>query len=129
MPFLIPMLGAVLQLIRNHKNEIAEKSGVAADGVQRVSDVVEAFLSKEERTQAALLQSVEQARQHDAALPAGTLWMANLRACVRPVVSLTAMVWYVYARANGIALQSEDYAIIGGILAFWFGFRPFEKSR
>jgi len=39
------------------------------------------------------------------------------------------MAWYIYARLNDIPLQAEDYAIIGGIMAFWFGFRPFEKGK
>jgi len=35
--------------------------------------------------------------------------------------------WYVYARANGIELQEYDWYIIGGVIAFWFGFRPLEQ--
>jgi len=44
-------------------------------------------------------------------------------------VTFAAMSWYLYARTQGIELTQEDYAIIGGVLAFWFGFRPFEKRR
>ncbi len=70
------------------------------------------------------------ARKHDiATFDKNDLFSNRLRSIVRPICTLIAISWYVYARANEIPLGKEDYAIIGGILAFWFGFRPFEKKR
>lgn len=72
--------------------------------------------------------ALKSAREHDKA-SYGDVLVDRLRGLVRPVCTMIAISWYVYARVNDIALGHEDYAIIGGILAFWFGFRPFDKRK
>lgn len=75
-----------------------------------------------------MAEQLKSARMHDAQIFDATDKFSNtLRSSVRPIITIAAMGWYIWARANGVPLEGEDYAIIGGVLAFWFGFRPFEK--
>jgi hypothetical protein len=76
------------------------------------------------------MAKIDKARDSDAALNSLDLprFVNVLRGIVRPVITLTAFFWYVYARATNVPMGAEDYAIVGGIMAFWFGFRPFEKA-
>ena len=98
--------------------------------VSKVLGAVEDYANKDERMQAFLAEQINKARSHDIATFDKTDKFSNrLRSSVRPLTTFAAMAWYIYARLNEIPLQAEDYAIIGGIMAFWFGFRPFEKRQ
>lgn len=126
----VPALAGIFSALVQGRQNISAESGVREDVVQRVLGAAEAYVSKDERVQAQLLAELENARAHDAVTFDKTDMAANrLRSSVRPIVTFAAMGWYVYARIEGIELAAEDYAIVGGVLAFWFGFRPFEKSR
>lgn len=127
---LLPVIAQILGAIRTEKSAIASSAGVSPDAVDKVTAAIESYISKDERLQKMAEEAVNNARQHDANTynPADKL-VNTARGLVRPVCSFMAMGWYVAARASGIALMAEDYAIIGGILAFWFGFRPFEKMQ
>lgn len=46
---------------------------------------------------------------------------------VRPLCTFLAIGFYIYARSSGIELQTEDKALIGGIIGFWFTGRTVEK--
>lgn len=125
-----PVISILADVLRSNKVEVAKQTGVSEDAIGKVGDAVESFLTKDERALQAMMAEIDKARAHDTAMNATAMppVVLLLRGLVRPLITLTAFFWYVYARAAGIALGSEDYAIIGGILAFWFGFRPFEKA-
>lgn len=128
-PIILPVAGAILNALRNDKANFARTTGTSPDVVERIANALQDYMNKDENTLAAVSEEVEKARQHDIATLNTSIPLVNLmRGIVRPVITLTAFSWYVYARANSIPLSAEDYAIIGGILAFWFGFRPFEKG-
>ncbi len=126
----VPVLSAVNGLLNERKVDVAQKTGLSVDTVGKVSGVVEDILTKDERMIEVVMAEIDKAREHDAgmaglnALPL----IAVLRGLVRPVITLTAFFWYVYARCTGVPMMAEDYAIVGGIMAFWFGLRPFEKT-
>ncbi len=124
----LPILGVLADALLTRKAEIAKQTGLPEEAVGKVSAAVSEFLTRDERAAAAVMAEIEKARSHDVATadnapPVVTL----LRGLVRPVITLAACFWYIYARMAGVPLVAEDYAIIGGIMAFWFGFRPFEK--
>lgn len=125
----LPVVSIITDLLRSNRGEMARQAGVSEEAIGKVGDAVEAFLTKDERAMQAVMAEIDKARAHDTAMNATPMppVVLLLRGLVRPLITLTAFLWYVYARAAGIALDGEDYAIIGGILAFWFGFRPFEK--
>lgn len=87
-------------------------------------------LKVELEMQALVYKAMDKAREHDKA-SYGTHWSGRVvdffRGMVRPVITFTAFAWYIYARVTGIALSQEDYAIVGGVLAFWFGSRIGKK--
>lgn len=125
----LPILGVLADALLARKTEIAKQTGLPEEAVGKVSAAVSDFLTRDERAAAAVLADIEKARRHDIetatnAPPVVVL----LRGLVRPVITLAACFWYIYARLSGVPLLAEDYAIIGGIMAFWFGFRPFEKG-
>lgn len=125
-----PALAGIFSALVQRRGEIASVSGAPEDIVNRVLNAAEAHISKDERLQAQIFAEMESARAHDANTFDKTDKQANrLRSSVRPIITFAAMGWYICARVEGIALTPEDYAIIGGILAFWFGFRPFEKAK
>jgi hypothetical protein len=125
MNMLLPVVGSLFGLFRNQA-----VGGVSAQTTHKVVDALQTFITSDEKARALIADYAEQARKHDVATYDAQDRLTNrMRSCVRPVCTFIALGWYVYARANGIALMAEDYAIIGGILAFWFGFRPFEKNR
>ncbi|PIZ31058.1 MAG: hypothetical protein COY40_03040 [Alphaproteobacteria bacterium CG_4_10_14_0_8_um_filter_53_9] len=124
----LPIMQAVTELMRSRKTDVAEKAGVRVDTVERVAAVVEEYVKKDETLAAMAAAEMEKARRHDVETWDRTEPFVNLlRGLVRPVVTFAAFAWYVYARMTGLPLMPEDYAIIGGIVAFWFGFRPFDK--
>ena len=126
----LPVLGAVADYLLTRKADVAKQTGLSEDAVGKVAATVSDFLTQDERAQAAIMAEIGKARLHDTELAASGAppIVQLLRGLVRPVITLTAFFWYVAARAQGITLGAEDYAIIGGIMAFWFGFRPFEKG-
>jgi hypothetical protein len=125
----LPVLGAVADYMLSRKADVAKQTGLPEETIGKVSAAVSDFLTQDERAQAAVMAEIEKARQHDVALGENTPpIVALLRGLVRPVITLAACFWYIYARMAGIELTVEDYTIIGGIMAFWFGFRPFEKG-
>lgn len=124
----LPVVKVLLEVFRNRQGDVARDAGVSKDAVSRIGQVVESYLTQDERALASVYAEIEKARQHDVATQDRSDPVVNLlRGLVRPLITLTAFAWYVVARAQGVELNGEDYAIIGGILAFWFGFRPFEK--
>ena len=130
MSVVAPVVGLILQWLKSDKAELAQRTGVAPGAVDKITQAMEDYLTRDERFRQQAEAALHNARQHDVQTFDSNNWQINmLRSSVRPLCSFVAMGWYVYARANGIPLAAEDYAIIGGILAFWFGFRPFEKQR
>jgi len=126
----LPIIGGLLGLFRGNKKGIAAQAGVEVGVVDKVIGAVEYYATKDERYQKFVADQIENARAHDIATFDKTDRFSNrLRSTVRPFVTFSAVIWYIYARVNEIVFTSEDYAIVGGILAFWFGFRPFEKKR
>lgn len=129
MTLALPILQAIGALMEDRKADVAEKTGLSVDTVGKVSGVVNDLLTKDERVVAAIMAEIDKARAHDAAMMGtATPFVTLLRGLVRPVITLTAFFWYVYARCTGLPMSGEDYAIVGGIMAFWFGLRPFEKG-
>ncbi len=126
----VPVIGVLLEFFRLKKAD-GLKDGVpvvaAQTAVGKVGAAVDSYLNRDERFVQAELDAVERARRHDVDMGVKMPVVDLLRGLVRPVITLTAFFWYVYARVHGIVMLPEDYAIIGGIVAFWFGFRPFEK--
>ena len=125
----LPVLGVVADYMLSRKADVAKQTGLPEETIGKVSNAVSDFLTRDERAQAAVMAEIEKARQHDIATTEATPPVVNLlRGLVRPLITLAACFWYIYARMSGIELTVEDYTIIGGIMAFWFGFRPFEKG-
>lgn len=126
----LPVIQAIMGLLNERKADVAEKTGLSVDTVSQVSNVVNDMLTKDERVTEAIMAEFDKARAHDTAMAASNIIPAVslLRGLVRPVITLTAFFWYVYARCAGLPMNGEDYAIVAGIMAFWFGLRPFEKS-
>ena len=124
----LPLLTSLVGLLRDRRDSVAQQTGVKSEDVVKISDAFEAFLTKDERALKLASDELQRAWQHDIATQVQDIWLVNFaRGMVRPLVTMVALLWYVYARVENIPLQQEDYAIIGGVLAFWFGFRPFEK--
>lgn len=122
------VLGGLFGLLKGNTKSIASEAGVDEGIVRKVLGAVEAYATKDERMQTFLAEQIDKARQHDVAtFDKADLFSNRLRSTVRPLTTFAAMGWYIYARLNDIPLAAEDYAIIGGVMAFWFGFRPFEK--
>lgn len=127
----VPVLSAIGGLLEARKEDVAEKTGLSVETVGKVSGVVGELLTSDERLKEAVMAEIERARVHDASMTAANAvpLVSVLRGLVRPLITLTAFFWYVYARCTGVPMLAEDYAIIGGIMAFWFGLRPFEKLK
>ena len=126
----LPVIQAVTGLLNERKADVAEKTGLSVETVDQVSSAVSELLTTDERVMQVIMDEIDKARAHDNAMTASNILPAVslLRGLVRPVITLTAFFWYVYARCVGLPMGGEDYAIVGGIMAFWFGLRPFEKN-
>lgn len=127
--FALPVIQAITGFLSERKVDVADKTGLSVETVGKVSSVVNDLLTKDERVVEAIMAEIDKARAHDNAMEASNILpvVSLLRGLVRPVITLTAFFWYVYARCAGLPMNGEDYAIVGGIMAFWFGLRPFEK--
>jgi hypothetical protein len=127
----VPIISALAELLRSRSADVAQQTGLSKDVVSQVGDAIDQYLTQDERAMQVVMGEIDKARQHDVETSKmNTIpLIALLQGLVRPLITLTAFIWYVYARAVGVPLGAEDYAIIGGILAFWFGFRPFEKGN
>lgn len=127
---ILPVVLSVIDAFKNNQQQIAKDVGVSSEVVDKVGKAVGSYLSKDERLLRLADQHMQDARQHAVHTQVTDIWLVNLmRGLVRPMITFTAFGWYIYARYHGIELPAEDYALIGGILAFWFGFRPFEKKQ
>jgi hypothetical protein len=124
-----PIIQAVTGIVNDKRGDLAAKTGLSVETVGKFSGVVTDLLTKDERLASIIMTEIEKARAHDAGMNSvnAVPIIALLRGMVRPVITLTAFFWYIYARCVGLPLSGEDYAIVGGIMAFWFGLRPFEK--
>lgn len=124
----VPVAAAIVDLLSSRKEEVAKQAGVSSEAVQQVGSVLGDYLNRDQKAMQALMDEMERARRHDVdTRSAEPPLVLLLRGLVRPLITLSAFVWYVLARAYGIPLTGEDYALIGGVVAFWFGFRSFEK--
>lgn len=129
-PLLTTALPAIFSFMKSDKKKLADEAGVEEGMFDGVMGVIENYLTKDERAQKFWAEQMDNARKHDiATFDINDKFINRMRSSVRPVVTFVALAWYIYARVNDITLTSEDYAIVGGILAFWFGFRPFEKRK
>lgn len=125
-----PLIGGLFDLLKGNTKDIAQTTGVEEGIVGKVLGAVEAYATKDERLQTMVAEQLDKARQYDiSTFDTNDLFSNRLRSCVRPLVTFSAMAWYIYARLSGVVLAVEDYTLVGGIIAFWFGFRPFEKSK
>lgn len=116
---MLGIIGGALALIK----------GMTSDGtVRKAVDTVSNYLGKDERILDAANKQIDSARKHDTSITATAgVYIKALHSSVRPVITYVAFAYFIYAKLNDIVISDYDYAIIGGIIAFWFGFRPFEK--
>ena len=124
------LLSTVGGLLSGGVQQISEKTGVQSSVVASVIEQANSYLQKDERVAKQLAEEVDAARQHDIkTFDTADAFSNRLRSLVRPLCTFICLGWYIFARVNHIPLTPEDYSIIGGVLAFWFGFRPFEKRK
>ncbi|MCK5606049.1 hypothetical protein KAR91_29390 [Candidatus Pacearchaeota archaeon] len=75
-------------------------------------------------------ESLNSAREHDKA--SYGIWVVDFcRGMVRPVITVLSTTLWVVAKfypEYGIELNNYDYAIIGGVNAFWFGGKFLNKD-
>tara|TARA_Y100001960_G_C14781757_1_gene887387 strand:- start:2946 stop:3332 length:387 start_codon:yes stop_codon:yes gene_type:complete len=95
-----------------------------------ITNAIAAYLKNNAELEKEIIAEIDKARQHDITIGQNvSKFIINLRGLIRPVCTIAAFTWYIYAKLNNIELTSEDYSIIGGVLAFWFGFRSYDKKR
>lgn len=127
---ILPIIGGVVELIKNNRETIAREVGVKPAVMDKLGDVIKTHLTQDERKLQQLAAEVQSARDFAMQTQVKDVVLVSIaRGLVRPCITFAAMGWYIYARVNQIVLQPEDYAIVGGVLAFWFGMRPFEKIK
>lgn len=129
LPLITQVAGMVLGEALKNTPFLTKHSGADVQTVSKVVQAVETLVHQKPDVFSQAAQELQNARNFAQATLAQHVVVDVVRGLVRPVITYVAMAWYVYARWNSISLTAEDYAIIGGILAFWFGFRPFEKVR
>jgi hypothetical protein len=128
LPLLLNAAQLVLGKVIQNSSKIEKEAGVTRQVVERVLNAVGSSLENNPEQFSAIAKELDSARAFAVSTQVqGNVLVETLRGLVRPIITYVAMSWYVYARFNEIQLTAEDYAIIGGIIAFWFGFRPFEK--
>lgn len=129
MSFITPILSTLFNVLSSQEKILSKETGISVSSIQHLSSVLQGYMSKDEKLLKLEQEFMNKARQHDMqTYTAGHNFVNGIRSLVRPICTFVSLAWYVYARMNDIELMSEDYAIIGGVLAFWFGFRPFDKK-
>lgn len=123
----IAIAGLVAKALSSFKSSTKGKDlGITDDIANGVAD----YLKNDKQLEKEMIAEIDKARQHDISTGKNvSKFITNLRGFIRPVCTIAAFTWYIYAKLNAIELTSEDYSIIGGILAFWFGFRSYEKKN
>lgn len=107
------------------KTKEGKNLGLTDDIIQGISKYIETNNDFEKE----ILKQAELARQHDLkSSEKNSQYINNIRGAIRPFCTLIAFAWYLYAKLNNIELNGQDYAMVGGILAFWFGFRSLDKK-
>jgi len=105
------------------------KKGIDLGLNDEIVKAVSEYLERDVKLEKEILSQFESARDHDLNMAnKNSNIINNIRGIVRPVCTFIAFAWYLYAKINNIILTVEDYTIIGGILAFWFGFRSIDKK-
>lgn len=108
----------------------AKELGINDNALDEISKYLKDDLTFNSELEKEIIQEVEKARHHDLLTSKNINNIVNnIRGIVRPLCTLIAFSWYIYAKLNSIDLNSQDYSIIGGTLAFWFGFRSYEKKN
>lgn len=122
----IAIAGIVAKALGVLKNSDKGKTlGLTED----IANGIATYLQNNKELEKEIIAEVNKARQHDITIGQNvSKFVINLRGLIRPLCTIIAFVWYLYAKLNNIELTSEDYSIIGGTLAFWFGFRSYEKK-
>ena len=107
-----------------------KNSGIIKKSELKTLNLLEKEINESKTLNKEISQLLAKVVEHDAGLIKNNSSLVNnLRGIIRPICTLFAFAWYLYAKVNNIELSLEDYSIIGGILAFWFGFRTYEKSK
>lgn len=129
--FKLAVAGIFAKILANFaKTEKAKSLGINDVVVNEVSNFIKSDHLFEKELNGQLSQELEKARKHDNDINSQvSSYVINIRGLIRPICTIAAFMWYVYAKLNNIVLDSHDYSIIGGILAFWFGFRSYEKKN
>ncbi|MCP4355505.1 MAG: hypothetical protein GY793_07720 [Proteobacteria bacterium] len=105
------------------------KKGIDLGINDEIVKAVSEYLERDIKLEKEILSQIESARSHDLNTSSkNSSIINNIRGIVRPICTFIAFAWYLYAKIHNIALTVEDYTIIGGILAFWFGFRSIDKK-
>lgn len=134
MGWMMPLAGVVADMLFSRRPAAGGGAGAATGAqakevVAQMGEAVDRFMERDERLLQLAHSEVQDARRHDTAIGNGGLVLVDLlRGLVRPGITLAVFIWYIYARLHGIALSAEDYALVGGVLAFWFGMRLYEKQ-
>tara|TARA_Y100001960_G_C14503829_1_gene742972 strand:- start:228 stop:629 length:402 start_codon:yes stop_codon:yes gene_type:complete len=129
--FKLAVAGVIAKILSNFaKSDKAKSLGINDVVVNEVSNYIKADKIFEQEIDQHLSKELEKARKHDNDINSQvSSYVINIRGLIRPICTVAAFIWYVYAKLNNIDLDSQDYSIIGGILAFWFGFRSYEKKN
>lgn len=105
------------------------KEGKSLGITDDIANGLASYLQNNANLEKEIIAEIDKARKHDILIGENvSKFVTNLRGLIRPLCTIAAFIWYIYAKLNTIELTSEDYSIIGGILAFWFGFRSYEKK-
>jgi hypothetical protein len=119
----LPVVQVIVGYLLARKAEVAHLTGLDETSVGKVGDALKQFLTQDVNAQQLVFDQIDKARQADVATATGAPpLVVLLRGLVRPVVTFVAFGWYVVARASGVTLGSEDYAMIGGdcCVLVWF---------
>jgi hypothetical protein len=126
--FKLAVAGVIAKILSKYAK--SDKANIDNAIVSEISQYIKDDKLFEQELENHLSQEIEKARLHDNSINTQvSSYVINIRGLIRPVCTVAAFIWYVYAKLNGISLDSQDYSIIGGILAFWFGFRSYEKKN
>ncbi len=123
----IPIISDVLQLV----DTAVDKIFPDADKKEEIKSKLKLTLLQQALEEKRLVfQDLENARElyrEELREQGVSTFVKNLRALVRPVIAFSSIGFYIGAKVNGIQLTEFDYYLIGGVFAFYFGLRTFEK--